>query len=299
MAIIPKKTKFRLSFRNKFKNYERKATAFNQLSGLCKTTACWRLALFRSRTSPEKAVWVGPIKQNNYVLNPANNSLNFFASQDQSCSNNITKNAWVARFPNIRATPCAFGSNIINNSAVTAFMAKNKLFFETYQHSETHNAVTNEHNKTQYHNFDLPAAYSSRCETGSNNASRSGRLVGAIVYPVAHGYSSSLLFGQYGICFEQHGTLSAKFIETVRLIIARRLRKKGRCWLRLCCDTPVTARPAETRMGKGKGSISFWQAKVYAGQMFFEFSALSQNTVTDIFVQLCKKSPLKLKLINA
>jgi hypothetical protein len=63
---------------------------------------------------------------------------------------------------------------------------------------------------------------------------------------------SKLRFGTYGIDFVKHGTISAKFIDSVRLNIARKLKKTARFWIRLCADTPVTARSAETRMGRGK-----------------------------------------------
>lgn len=116
------------------------------------------------------------------------------------------------------------------------------------------------------------------------------------VLDVSHQRSHDLLFGTYGFAFETHGTLSAKFIETVRLDIARALKKKAKVWLRLCCDTPVTARPVETRMGKGKGSIAEWQAKVRPGQIFVEFSGLSKAGSRDLLHNVLKKAPLILKL---
>lgn len=109
-------------------------------------------------------------------------------------------------------------------------------------------------------------------------------------------YSRELLFGNYGFAFEAHGTLSAKFVETVRLDIARALKKKAKVWLRLCCDTPVTARPVETRMGKGKGSVSGWQVKVRPGQIFIEFSGLPKPGARLLLHGLLKKAPLNLVL---
>lgn len=105
------------------------------------------------------------------------------------------------------------------------------------------------------------------------------------------------LFGNYGIAFENHGKLSAKFIQTVRLDIAKTLKKQSRVWLRLCCDTPVTARSVESRMGKGKGSISHWESRVVPGQMLFEFSGLSRVKAQQILTDLRKKSPYALKLV--
>jgi large subunit ribosomal protein L16 len=106
-----------------------------------------------------------------------------------------------------------------------------------------------------------------------------------------------LLYGHYGICFKQYSIISSKCAETALLDIAKILRKKGRFWIRICCDTPISARPAETRMGKGKGSISYWAAKVNPGQLFFEFSRISLVQLKEIYQKLCKKSAVSLKLV--
>lgn len=113
-----------------------------------------------------------------------------------------------------------------------------------------------------------------------------------------HGYTGKLLFGSCGIIFKSHGKLTAKYIETIRLDIAKMLKKKAKVWLRICCDTPVTARPVETRMGKGKGAIAYWEAKVRPGQVFFEFSGLSSKNATQVLKKLQNKSALTLELIS-
>lgn len=109
--------------------------------------------------------------------------------------------------------------------------------------------------------------------------------------------AKKLLFGRYGICFKQYSIISSKCVETAKLDIAKNLRKKGRFWIRICCDTPVSARPAETRMGKGKGSVSYWAAKVNPGQLFFEFSGVSLVQLKEIYQKLCKKSAISLKMV--
>ena len=116
---------------------------------------------------------------------------------------------------------------------------------------------------------------------------------------VNHASSQQLLFGAYGIIFETHGKLSAKFIKTLHLDIAKTLKKKSKVWLRLCCDTPVTARPVETRMGKGKGAICYWEAKVSPGQVLFEFSGITKTGVMGILKNIQQKSPLRLRLVCA
>ena len=114
---------------------------------------------------------------------------------------------------------------------------------------------------------------------------------------VSYGNSHQLLFGDFGIISETHGKLTAKFIKTIHLDIAKALKKKSKVWYRLCCDTPVTARPVETRMGKGKGSISYWEAKVRPGQVLFEFSGLRLTSMNHILNNLQQKSSLRLRLV--
>nr|YP_010021514.1 ribosomal protein L16 [Ulva lacinulata]QOL10355.1 ribosomal protein L16 [Ulva lacinulata]ULC80564.1 ribosomal protein L16 [Ulva rigida] len=110
--------------------------------------------------------------------------------------------------------------------------------------------------------------------------------------------SQKLIFGLYGICAVQYATISAAYIETIKLDIAKILKKKGRVWTRVCCDCPVSARPAETRMGKGKGSISHWVAKVRPGQLLFEFSGITKTQLDEIFQKLCKKTSIGLSIVS-
>ena len=110
------------------------------------------------------------------------------------------------------------------------------------------------------------------------------------------GLPKGALFGKFTLIFKTHGKLSAKFIQTVRLDITKTVKKKSRFWLRLCADTPVTARPVEARMGKGKGSIQTWEAAVKPGQVCFEFHGLNQIKANQILNALRKKSPSALKL---
>lgn len=106
-----------------------------------------------------------------------------------------------------------------------------------------------------------------------------------------------LSFGQWGIYFCNTGTITAKFIEMARLAVAKKLKKSGRFWIRLCPDTPVTARSAETRMGRGKGGISHYSAKIKAGQVFMEFCGVSEENISKIYQELKKKAPIQIKLV--
>lgn len=84
-----------------------------------------------------------------------------------------------------------------------------------------------------------------------------------------------LAFGQYGIKALSSGYISAKAIETIRQTLNRNLKKMGKIWIRIYPDLPRTKKPAEVRMGKGKGSVAYWTAPVSSGQVLFEINALS------------------------
>lgn len=111
--------------------------------------------------------------------------------------------------------------------------------------------------------------------------------------------NTCLLFGNFGIIFETQGQVSAKLVTTMRGNISQLLKKRGKVWLRLCCDTPLTARPIETRMGKGKGSVAYWASRVRPGQVYFELEGLNYSKANQMFRMLQKKSPYGLKLIGS
>lgn len=115
---------------------------------------------------------------------------------------------------------------------------------------------------------------------------------------VSHAYTNVLLFGNHGIICETHGVLPVKWAKTAKLDIAQKLKKKSKVWLRFCCDTPVTARPVETRMGKGKGAISYWETKVTPGMVLFEFSGTPSMVVQSILKSLQQKSSLRLRHVR-
>jgi len=112
-----------------------------------------------------------------------------------------------------------------------------------------------------------------------------------------YGIYKNTLFGNYAIVFDVFGSLTAKCLCTGLMEVSKSA-KKGCFWLRLCCQTPMTARPTDTRMGKGKGAISYWEARLRPGQVWFEFAGLSYTTVSQILISLRKKSPVRIRLIG-
>jgi large subunit ribosomal protein L16 len=85
---------------------------------------------------------------------------------------------------------------------------------------------------------------------------------------------SSLTFGDYGLQTLDRGWLTAREIEAARVAISRAIKRGGRVWVRVFPDKPLTKKPAETRMGKGKGSPEFWVAVVKPGRMLFEMEGV-------------------------
>src|SRR4051794_30198601 len=79
--------------------------------------------------------------------------------------------------------------------------------------------------------------------------------------------TNQLQFGRYGIKTIEPGLIKAKTIEAVRRVMTRKFKRTGQIWIRIFPDHPVTAKPAEVRMGKGKGNLSYWASKVQSGQI--------------------------------
>nr|YP_008802551.1 ribosomal protein L16 [Monomastix sp. OKE-1]AGZ90204.1 ribosomal protein L16 [Monomastix sp. OKE-1] len=87
--------------------------------------------------------------------------------------------------------------------------------------------------------------------------------------------TSSLHFGTYGIKVVEAGRLSSQVIEAARRALTRKLRRNGQIWIRIFPDIAVSKKPAEVRMGKGKGAPEYWVARVQAGQILFEIAGVS------------------------
>lgn len=115
---------------------------------------------------------------------------------------------------------------------------------------------------------------------------------------VAADRSSHLRFGSFGLKATESGRVTAKQIETVRQTIGRKIRPKGRLWIRSFPHLPVTAKPSEVRMGKGKGNVKFWVCVVKKGQVLFEVSGVNKAIAFDALKGGGNKLPLKCKLVS-
>lgn len=109
--------------------------------------------------------------------------------------------------------------------------------------------------------------------------------------------SNKIVYGKYAIKVLEESRLTSKQIEATRRIIIRKMKRLGFLWIRIFPDTPITTKPIENRMGKGKGAVSFWIAKVKKGQILFEISGISLDNAKKILKEGSNKLPIKTKFI--
>ena len=105
--------------------------------------------------------------------------------------------------------------------------------------------------------------------------------------------SNKLKFGSIGLKATKSGTLSSRHIEAARQAIVRKLYRKGKLWIRVFPTIPITAKPTEVRMGKGKGTVSHWGVKVSAGTVLFEVCGAVKNVAIVAFKTGGAKLPVK------
>lgn len=94
---------------------------------------------------------------------------------------------------------------------------------------------------------------------------------------------TSLAFGDFGLQAIDRGQVSARQIEAARIAISRHIKRGGRVWIRIFPDKPLTSKPAETRMGKGKGALDSWVAVVKPGRMIFELEGVDRDLAREAF----------------
>mgnify|MGYP005677433085 FL=1 len=109
---------------------------------------------------------------------------------------------------------------------------------------------------------------------------------------------TQLNFGSYGLKAVTPERVTARQIEAARRAITRHLRRAGRVWIRIFPDVPVSSKPAEVRMGKGKGSPEFWVARVKPGRIMFEVDGVPWNLAKEAFTLAAAKLPLDTRIIR-
>lgn len=276
MSLQPKTRKYRLSFRNKTDKFKKKPlklhSAKSDKSFFCdmiKATP-YRIALYNDTQKANTLFRVNNLKANRELATnvwPERVSKITSALLEQP----ITPNSMSIKIATIKLPSC-FTTTGTHSKAL-----KELSFFNTFELTISESKLGNKGEFPAISEPSLPVPY------------------------FAPSLSSASLdkvrYGSYGIFFSNYGSLSTKYIETVRLLIAKKLKKMGRFWIRVSPDTPVTARSAETRMGRGKGAISHYEAKIRPGQMFLEFSGVQEENVRQIYRELTKKTAIPIKLL--
>jgi large subunit ribosomal protein L16 len=108
---------------------------------------------------------------------------------------------------------------------------------------------------------------------------------------------SSVSFGEFGLKSTSRGRLTARQIEAARRAITRHVKRGGKLWIRVFPDKPITKKPLEVRMGKGKGSVEYWVAQIKPGTMLYEIQGVSEELAREAFQLASAKLPVKTTFI--
>ncbi len=108
----------------------------------------------------------------------------------------------------------------------------------------------------------------------------------------------TLAFGAYGMKALEPERVTARQIEAARRAITRHLKRAGRVWIRVFPDVPVTRKPAEVRMGKGKGSVEYWVCRVKPGRILFEIDGVSAELAAEALERGAAKLPIRTKFVS-
>ena len=108
---------------------------------------------------------------------------------------------------------------------------------------------------------------------------------------------TELLSGEYGLQALEPGWITSRQIEAMRQTIVRNMRRRGKYWIRIFPDKPVTVKPAETRMGKGKGSVDHWVAVVKPGRILFEVAGVPEDVARDALRLATYKLPIRSQVV--
>ena len=109
---------------------------------------------------------------------------------------------------------------------------------------------------------------------------------------------SNLDFGDFGLQAAEAGRLTARQLEAGRIAISRTIKRGGKIWCRVYPDTPVTKKPAETRMGKGKGAVEYWVAAVKPGRVMFEMAGVAEDVAKEALRLAANKLSVKCKFVK-
>ena len=110
--------------------------------------------------------------------------------------------------------------------------------------------------------------------------------------------ANKVSFGEYGLITLEDGFITARQIEAARIAMTRKVKRGAKVWIRLFPDKPLTKKPAETRMGKGKGSPEYWVAVVKPGKVLYEMEGVPEELAIEAFNLARAKLPVKTKIVR-
>ena len=110
---------------------------------------------------------------------------------------------------------------------------------------------------------------------------------------------TTVSYGEYGLQTLEAGWITSNQIEAARIAMTRFIKRGGKVWIKIFPDKPITKKPAETRMGSGKGSLEYWVAPVKPGRIMFEMAGVSEEIAREAFRLAAHKLPVKTKFIVA
>ena len=110
--------------------------------------------------------------------------------------------------------------------------------------------------------------------------------------------NTQLQFGRYGLKSLGSGRITSQTIEAVRRAITRQFKRSGQVWIRVYPDIPVTSKPSEVRMGKGKGAPSYWVCRIQSGQILYEMDGVSQTLAKQAALLAFHKLPFKTAFVS-
>ena len=116
------------------------------------------------------------------------------------------------------------------------------------------------------------------------------------IHGVAKG-GTNLDFGGFGLKALEPNRVTAREIEAARRAITREMKRQGRVWIRIFPDVPVTDKPAEVRMGKGKGAVEYWAARVHPGRIMFEIDGVPDDVAREALRLGAAKLPVKTRIV--
>lgn len=109
---------------------------------------------------------------------------------------------------------------------------------------------------------------------------------------------STVSFGSFGIKALEMGRLTSRQIEAARIAMTRRMKREGQVWIRIFPDTPITNKPAEVRMGKGKGALDHWVCKIRPGRILYELDGVELSVAKEALRLGAQKLPVKCKFVT-